>query len=65
LAQNDAALLRAATKASIQGSSADIIKSGMLKRHDVLQNYQARLLLQVHHELICEVPPTRVGRIAA
>ncbi|HBB32312.1 MAG TPA: DNA polymerase I [Cyanobacteria bacterium UBA8803] len=57
LEQYDAGLLRAAANAPIQGSSADIIKIAMVKMHEVLQNYQARLLLQVHDELVLEVPP--------
>jgi DNA polymerase-1 len=53
----DAGLLRAAANAPIQGSSADIIKIAMVRMHQVLLNYQARLLLQVHDELVFEVPP--------
>ncbi|RUR86713.1 DNA polymerase I [Chlorogloeopsis fritschii PCC 6912] len=53
----DAGLLRSAANAPIQGSSADIIKIAMVRLHEILQNYQARLLLQVHDELVFEIPP--------
>ncbi|WP_019504982.1 DNA polymerase I [Pleurocapsa sp. PCC 7319] len=53
----DAQTLRAAANSPIQGSSADIIKIAMINLQDILQNYQARLLLQVHDELVLEVPP--------
>ncbi|MFK8183250.1 MAG: DNA polymerase I [Phormidesmis sp.] len=53
----DAASLRAAANAPIQGSSADIIKIAMVQMHDLLKAYKANMLLQVHDELIFEVPP--------
>jgi DNA polymerase-1 len=53
---SDAQLLRAAANAPIQGSSADMIKVAMVKLHPILQHYQARLLLQVHDELVFEIP---------
>ncbi len=58
LSQYDSQSLRSAANAPIQGSSADIIKLAMVKLHEVLRNYQARMLLQVHDELVLEVPPT-------
>ncbi len=60
---SDAQLLRAAANAPIQGSSADIIKIAMIKLHEILQQYQANLLLQVHDELVFEVPPQELDEL--
>lgn len=63
LTMYDSQLLRAAANAPIQGSSADIIKLAMVKLDQTLADYQAQLLLQVHDELILEVPPEEVATI--
>ena len=51
--------LRAAANAPIQGSSADIIKVAMVQLHHALiqADLPARLLLQVHDELVLEAAP--------
>lgn len=46
---------RAAINAPLQGSAADIIKLAMIAVRQVLPPHQARLLLQVHDELVFEV----------
>lgn len=49
----------------IQGSAADIIKVAMVNidRRLRAENLQARMLLQVHDELVLEVPPEEMDRV--
>ena len=49
---------RAATNAPIQGTAADLIKIAMIRIHDDLKagRVDARMLLQVHDELLFETP---------
>lgn len=46
---------RAAINAPLQGSAADIIKLAMIAVRPILPDHQAKLLLQVHDELVFEV----------
>lgn len=47
---------RTAMNTPIQGSAADVIKLAMVKMDRALAGYRSRMLLQVHDELIFEVP---------
>jgi DNA polymerase-1 len=53
-----AAIERAAINAPIQGAAADIMKIAMIRLHERLQTdgFEARMLLQVHDELVLEAP---------
>ena len=46
---------RAALNTPIQGSAADIIKIAMIKVFDAIKDFDAKLILQVHDELILYV----------
>ena len=57
---------RAAMNAPLQGSAADLIKLAMNRIDRILQeqNLQARLILQVHDELIIELPEDEVEQVS-
>ncbi len=63
---NRQAMLRAEREAvnhPIQGTAADIIKIAMLQLHEALANYRARMVLQVHDELVLEVPEEELDEV--
>ncbi len=53
---------RTATNSPIQGSAADLIKLAMIRLHEELDPDRARMLVQVHDELLFEV---REGEVEA
>lgn len=59
--------LRAAVNTTIQGTAADLMKKAMVavERGLAARGYRARILLQVHDELLLEVPPEELEEVAA
>ncbi len=57
---------RAAANMPVQGTSADIMKLAMIAVRDMLakEGFKARMLLQVHDELLFETTPEEVPRLA-
>lgn len=58
---------RIAINTVIQGTAADLIKQAMIQVYRRLQHerLQARLLLQIHDELVFEAPEAEIGTVAA
>src|SRR5712664_3393366 len=58
---------RTAANSPIQGSAADLIKMAMIRIRDRLvgERLSARMLLQVHDELVFEVPELELNTVTA
>jgi len=55
---------RTAVNTPIQGTAADLVKQAMLNVDAALRGkYQARMLLQVHDELVLEAPPSEIAAV--
>jgi DNA polymerase-1 len=56
---------RAAINAPMQGTAADLIKFAMIAVQDWLDRERlgAKLIMQVHDELVLEVPEPELGRV--
>jgi DNA polymerase-1 len=56
---------RTAVNTPLQGTAADLIKLAMIRIHAKLDAFAAKMLLQVHDELVFEAPPDEVDTIRA
>ena len=64
-AVNRNAAERVAVNTPVQGSAADIIKAAMVGLDKALEDYDARMLLQVHDELLVETDADSAEDVAA
>ncbi|MFT4718067.1 MAG: DNA polymerase-1 [Rickettsiales bacterium] len=57
---------RLAINAPIQGSAADIIKQAMINLDEALESgdYESKMLLQIHDELIIEAPDNEINEVS-
>jgi DNA polymerase-1 len=55
---------RTAVNTPLQGTAADLIKLAMIRIDRLLEGREARMLLQVHDELVLEAPPSEATEVA-
>lgn len=53
---------RIAINTPIQGSAAEIVKIAMIKLYEVLKNTKVKMLLQVHDEILVELPESDIEK---
>ncbi len=63
--QRRAGAERQAINAPLQGGAADVIKRAMVRLPEAMAGLEARLLLQVHDELLFEAPEAEADAVAA
>ncbi len=56
---------RTAVNTPLQGAAADLIKLAMIRIDEKLRGMRAKMLLQVHDELVLEAPPEEVDEVSA
>ena len=56
---------RNAVNAPIQGSAADIIKIAMLRIHEKLSDFESKMLLQVHDELVFDAKKSELDALTS
>jgi DNA polymerase I len=55
---------RTAVNTPLQGTASDLIKIAMIRISEKLRGFEAKMLLQVHDELVLEAPPSEVEAIS-
>ncbi|MFA4858762.1 MAG: DNA polymerase, partial [Candidatus Margulisiibacteriota bacterium] len=54
---------RTAINTPVQGTAADMIKVAMINLHKKLAGFKAKMILQVHDELVLELPKNEVAEV--
>ena len=55
---------RAAMNAPVQGTAADIIKFAMINVYNRLKGKKSKLIMQIHDELVLEVPRDELSEVS-